>query len=197
MTRRCLQTLSILNRVNRLNCVMLVLFCLCHDEIYDKRTHDSSEFEQQQQQQQAHQENLFVNVKCLLTSTMEENNNSMDVSQHYASNFPYVPLDEDHLQHLINFTKGLNTSKNDSNTSLPYDCNQPAFFNIEFRVTLHVMYWTIFLIAILGNGMVCFIVCQSSRMQTVTNYFIANLAIADMCMAFLCIPFSFIQQLMQ
>lgn len=133
------------------------------------------------------------------TSTMEEKNNSIDVYQHYASNFPYVPLDESHLQHLINFTvmRGLNSSKHDTNSSLNDDCNQSALFNIEFRVTLHVMYWTIFLIAILGNGMVCFIVCQSSRMQTVTNYFIANLAIADMCMAFLCIPFSFIQQLMQ
>lgn len=187
--------MSIPNCINKLNCVILVLFCLCHDEIYDKRTHDSSEFEQQ-----AHQENLFVNVKVFTQkSIMDEKNNSMDMYQHYASNFPYVPLDEDRLQHLINFTvmRGLNSSKHNINESLPDDCNQSTFFNIEFRITLHVMYWTIFLIAILGNGMVCFIVCQSSRMQTVTNYFIANLAISDMCMAFLCIPFTFIQQLMQ
>lgn len=119
----------------------------------------------------------------------------------YASQYPYTPLDEGHLQHLVNFTvmKGLNNTNGvEHNGSIALDeCMRPPLFNLEFLATLHVMYWTIFMIAILGNGMVCFIVCQSSRMQTVTNYFIANLALADMSMAFLCIPSSFISQSLQ
>jgi hypothetical protein len=118
----------------------------------------------------------------------------------YASHFPYTSLDEGHLRHLLNFTmmKGLNATGVEHNGNLTFDeCMRQPLFNIEFQATLHVMYWTIFIIAILGNGMVCFIVCQSSRMQTVTNYFIANLALADMSMAFLCIPSSFISQSIQ
>ena len=117
----------------------------------------------------------------------------------YASNFPYVPLDESLLQHILNLTtvKGLNSSNDEHNETLIYDECMREPLSFEFQATLHVMYWTIFIIAILGNGMVCFIVCQSSRMQTVTNYFIANLALADMSMAFLCIPSSFISQSIQ
>lgn len=118
----------------------------------------------------------------------------------YASHYPYVPLDEGHLRHLVNFSQmlTLNSTDDEHNGTLPSDkCMRQALFNMEFQATLHVMYWTIFIIAILGNGMVCFIVCQSSRMQTVTNYFIANLALADMSMAFLCIPSSFISQSIQ
>lgn len=136
---------------------------------------------------------------------MDDQNNSMErlqwntSLQHYASHYPYIPIDEIHLRHLVNISKNLNnTSENENASLLPDDeCMRPALFNIEFQATLHCMYWTIFIIAILGNGMVCFIVCQSSRMQTVTNYFIANLAIADMSMAFLCIPSSFISQSIQ
>jgi 7 transmembrane receptor (rhodopsin family) len=142
---------------------------------------------------------------------MEHERNNLEnlrwnASHLYASHFPYIPLDENHLRHIINFTmiKGdaifTNASGSkysvDSNETT-YECNvvhdtESGWFSTEFQATLHFMYITIFIIAILGNGMVCFIVCQSSRMQTVTNYFIANLALADMSMAFFCIPFSFI-----
>lgn len=133
--------------------------------------------------------------------------------QNYAPQYPYTILDEVHLRHLLNITKfksdttstnatgfnfnnDMSSNYNDSN----YECNvvhdndESGWFSMEFQATLHFMYITIFIIAILGNAMVIFIVCQSSRMQTVTNYFIANLALADMSMAFFCIPFSFISQ---
>lgn len=132
--------------------------------------------------------------------------------QHYASQYPYGILNESFVQHLLNFTivKGetmrailANSSTNHKinfadNDTLNYEIcsvahdNESAWFSTEFQATLHFMYITILLIAIFGNGIVCFIVCTSSRMQTVTNYFIANLALSDMLMAFFCIPFSFI-----
>lgn len=137
------------------------------------------------------------------------NNNSQQAyQQNYASLFPYQRLDENNIQRILNFTitKGetihailaynRTSFKNseDDNDTLNYETcsvtndNEPAWF----QATLHFMYITILLIAIFGNGIVCFIVCQSSRMQTVTNYFIANLALSDMLMAMFCIPFSFI-----
>lgn len=141
-------------------------------------------------------------------------NSSHQGSQHYAPQFPYAILDEGWVQHLVNasLAKGEtmrsmfannasdlrnhndqagNDTLNSDMCSVSHD-NESAWFSTEFQATLHFMYITIFLIAVFGNGIVCFIVCTSSRMQTVTNYFIANLALSDMLMAFFCIPFSFI-----
>ena len=50
---------------------------------------------------------------------------------------------------------------------------------------------TIFVLNIVGNGMVILIVMTSRRMQTVTNYFIANLALADVVIGLFSIPFQF------
>ncbi|KAG5674143.1 hypothetical protein PVAND_004128 [Polypedilum vanderplanki] len=145
------------------------------------------------------------------------NNNSFESlrwnisQQFYASQYPYMIIDDKHLQHILNITKIKSDELSANSTSFNhelhghinesnYECNtnhdddESGWFSTEFQATLHFMYITIFIIAILGNAMVVFIVCQSSRMQTVTNYFIANLALADMSMAFFCIPFSFISQ---
>jgi hypothetical protein len=131
--------------------------------------------------------------------------------RNYAAHFPYTPLDESFLQHLVNFSlakaetmhsidahNATSSKHNIDNESMNYEIcsvshdSESAWFSTEFQATLHFMYITILVIAIFGNGIVCFIVCTSSRMQTVTNYFIANLALSDMLMAFFCIPFSFI-----
>jgi hypothetical protein len=137
--------------------------------------------------------------------------NSTSYPRHYAAQFPYTMLDESLLRHLMNFTmtkaetmrsisaynatsfkqNQYNETSNYEMCSMSHD-SESAWFSTEFQATLHFMYITILLIAIFGNGIVCFIVCTSSRMQTVTNYFIANLALSDMLMAFFCIPFSFI-----
>jgi hypothetical protein len=147
--------------------------------------------------------------------TIEVNNsNDIEIPQwnsthqrNYAEHFPYTILDENFLRRLLNFTftkselmRSYNNSSfkhSNDNDTVNYECSasqdtQSAWFSIEFQATLHFMYITILVIAIFGNGIVCFIVCTSSRMQTVTNFFIANLALSDMLMAFFCIPFSFI-----
>jgi 7 transmembrane receptor (rhodopsin family) len=148
----------------------------------------------------------------------QNSSNSIEMAQwnsshspHYAAQFPYTILDESFLRHALNFTmvKGktmhaiyannATSFKHDQeNETLNYEmCSlshdtESAWFSTEFQATLHFMYITILVIAIFGNGIVCFIVCTSSRMQTVTNFFIANLALSDMLMAIFCIPFSFI-----
>lgn len=64
-----------------------------------------------------------------------------------------------------------------------------------YRATIYIMYSTIMFISITGNGMVCIIVKSSPRMQTVTNYFIVNMATGDLLMAIFCVPSSFISML--
>ncbi|XP_026755695.2 RYamide receptor-like [Galleria mellonella] len=64
-----------------------------------------------------------------------------------------------------------------------------------FQSCVYLMYCTVFIVALLGNGLVCFVVQTSPRMKTVTNYFIVNLAVGDILMTLFCIPFSFVSML--
>lgn len=70
-------------------------------------------------------------------------------------------------------------------------CNETTD-NPIFNVTVYIMYISIFLAALFGNGLICFIIQSLPRMRTVTNYFIANLAMGDILMSLFCIPPSFI-----
>lgn len=96
----------------------------------------------------------------------------------YAPNYPYG--DEraisDILDHTFNRTS----------------CDQAQLGESTiFPTTVYMMYISIFVIALLGNGVVCYIVYSSPRMKTVTNYFIVNLAVGDILMSLFCVPFSF------
>ncbi|XP_032916895.1 neuropeptide FF receptor 2 [Catharus ustulatus] len=49
-------------------------------------------------------------------------------------------------------------------------------------------YLFIFLLCMLGNGGVCFIILWSKHMRTVTNLFILNLAVSDLLVGLFCMP---------
>uniref|UniRef100_A0A3B5LUQ5 Neuropeptide FF receptor 2 n=1 Tax=Xiphophorus couchianus TaxID=32473 RepID=A0A3B5LUQ5_9TELE len=51
-----------------------------------------------------------------------------------------------------------------------------------------VSYLLIFLVCMVGNGVVCFIVLRSRNMRTVTNLFILNLAVSDLLVGIFCMP---------
>uniref|UniRef100_A0A1B6DRF1 G-protein coupled receptors family 1 profile domain-containing protein n=1 Tax=Clastoptera arizonana TaxID=38151 RepID=A0A1B6DRF1_9HEMI len=61
---------------------------------------------------------------------------------------------------------------------------------LHFQILVHVLYPVIFIVSLLGNGLVCYVVYSSARMQTVTNFFIVNLAMGDLLMTVFCVPFS-------
>ncbi|XP_049869954.1 RYamide receptor-like [Pectinophora gossypiella] len=64
-----------------------------------------------------------------------------------------------------------------------------------FQACVYVMYVAVFVVALLGNGLVCWVVQTSPRMKTVTNYFIVNLAVGDILMTLFCVPFTFVSTL--
>ena len=66
-----------------------------------------------------------------------------------------------------------------------------------FQGAVYSLYLVIFVTALVGNGLVCYVVKASPRMRTVTNYFIGNLAIGDILMALFCVPFSSVHVLLQ
>ncbi|KAF3701819.1 Neuropeptide FF receptor 2 [Channa argus] len=51
-----------------------------------------------------------------------------------------------------------------------------------------VSYLLIFVVCMVGNGVVCFIVLRSKTMRTVTNLFILNLAVSDLLVGIFCMP---------
>lgn len=66
---------------------------------------------------------------------------------------------------------------------------------IEEHVTPGVIEWiiisiysVIFLIGLIGNGLVCFVVIRVSHMRTIVNIFIVNLAVADFLVLLICMP---------
>lgn len=61
-----------------------------------------------------------------------------------------------------------------------------------FQALVYCMYLVIFVIALLGNGIVCYVVRSTPRMRTVTNILIVNLAVGDILMTVFCVPFSFV-----
>lgn len=84
------------------------------------------------------------------------------------------------------------TCQLDFNMTQNINCDQSVVSSTYFIVTLYIMYLTIFFIALIGNGLVCYVVHSSPRMRTVTNIFIVNLAVGDILMTILCVPFSFV-----
>lgn len=63
----------------------------------------------------------------------------------------------------------------------------PVPFHIVLLLTF--FYVSISVAAIVGNGLVLWVVATSRRMQSVTNCFIANLALADVIIGLFAIPF--------
>ncbi|XP_009480036.2 neuropeptide FF receptor 2 [Pelecanus crispus] len=51
-----------------------------------------------------------------------------------------------------------------------------------------ISYLLIFLLCMVGNGVVCFIVLRNKQMCTVTNLFILNLAVSDLLVGIFCMP---------
>ncbi|XP_050533860.1 RYamide receptor-like isoform X3 [Daktulosphaira vitifoliae] len=67
--------------------------------------------------------------------------------------------------------------------------------SIAFKTIVYLMYSIVFFIALVGNGLVCYVVMFSSQMRSVTNLFIMNMAVGDLLMTIFCVPFSFVATL--
>lgn len=68
----------------------------------------------------------------------------------------------------------------------------PFFPSVFFQAVIYSLYSVIFVLALVGNLVVCAVVFTSIRKWTVTNFFIVNMAAGDILMAFFCIPFTFV-----
>ncbi|XP_026117353.1 pyroglutamylated RFamide peptide receptor-like isoform X2 [Carassius auratus] len=58
-----------------------------------------------------------------------------------------------------------------------------------------ILYTVIFLMALIGNSLVVYIVLRKRGIQTATNIFICSLAVSDLLISFFCIPFTLLQNI--
>ncbi|XP_030623909.1 neuropeptide FF receptor 1 like 3 [Chanos chanos] len=90
----------------------------------------------------------------------------------------------------INQTNATNSSALTGIILSPY--YQHSF---AMATVLTLAYLFIFLLCMIGNGMVCVIVLRNRHMRTVTNIFILNLAISDLLVGVFCIPTTLVDNL--
>ena len=62
-----------------------------------------------------------------------------------------------------------------------------------FEWCVIVLYAIVFVVGLIGNFLVCFVVWRNKSMQTVTNYFIVNLSVADFFVILLCLPMTVLE----
>lgn len=91
----------------------------------------------------------------------------------------------------MTFLETFNTSdslKNQSgNESEIYYDDEDPFHKVFVQLIFSIFYIIIFFMGMYGNFLVCFVVLRNKTMQTVTNFFITNLALADMLLCLFCI----------
>uniref|UniRef100_A0A2S2NKP8 Neuropeptide Y receptor n=1 Tax=Schizaphis graminum TaxID=13262 RepID=A0A2S2NKP8_SCHGA len=65
-----------------------------------------------------------------------------------------------------------------------------------FQTLVYLTYSAVFVVSLVGNGLVCYVVVFSAQMHSVTNLFIMNMAVGDLLMTLFCVPFSFVATLL-
>lgn len=91
----------------------------------------------------------------------------------------------------VNFTDNLTATNVTGNDTLPHDQLDFDLYEVPtlLVVVLSVLYGSISVIAVAGNGLVIWAIATSKRMRSVTNHYLANLAFADILIALFAVPF--------
>lgn len=92
----------------------------------------------------------------------------------------------------VNATADLDGNFTDGNGSaLAHDQQGSTLYKVPalLVIVLSVLYGSISVIAVAGNGLVIWAIVTSKRMRSVTNHYLANLAFADILIALFAIPF--------
>lgn len=81
----------------------------------------------------------------------------------------------------------LSTMVPEDNDSASGDQSQPTYMQ-PLTTVLVVLHLSVFVSGLVGNALVCLSVYRNKSLQTVTNYYIVNLAVADFLVILICLP---------
>lgn len=68
-------------------------------------------------------------------------------------------------------------------------------YDLDISVLLVVGYLSVFVVGLVGNSCVIWVVARTPRMRTVTNYLIVNLAFVDIVVLLVCVPSNLLSNL--
>lgn len=88
------------------------------------------------------------------------------------------------------------TASYGGNTTTSWPPKNPPFSTVQVAI-LGFMYVLMFVVSVIGNTVVCYIVYQKPAMRSAINILLATLAMADFLTTALCIPFSVISMIAQ
>lgn len=115
----------------------------------------------------------------------------------------YQTIKDRNLSHLFEYVNGSLRLVNSSfpqdeilsmlaNSSLAQGAVSNDYINSmpSVKAFFYCLYVMIFVVGIMGNALVCFVVIRNKTMQTVTNIFIMNLALSDILLCMFAVPFT-------
>ncbi|XP_062334215.1 neuropeptide FF receptor 1 like 3 [Osmerus eperlanus] len=96
----------------------------------------------------------------------------------------------------VNLT-GLSNLENSTSSSWVTSIKFSPYYqhSVAVAIMFTLAYMFIFLLCMVGNGLVCLMVVKNRHMRTVTNIFILNLAISDLLVGIFCIPTTLVDNL--
>ncbi|XP_032828152.1 cholecystokinin receptor type A isoform X1 [Petromyzon marinus] len=89
--------------------------------------------------------------------------------------------------------QGSHQNQTQRNVSCPTR-QQVSDLAVSLRIAL---YSAIFLLSVVGNGMIIAVLACNRRMRTVTNVFLLSLAVSDLLLVLFCMPFTLVPNLMK
>uniref|UniRef100_A0A5F8G770 Neuropeptide FF receptor 1 n=2 Tax=Monodelphis domestica TaxID=13616 RepID=A0A5F8G770_MONDO len=89
------------------------------------------------------------------------------------------------------------SNENSSQAPSPQNFTFSSYYQHSWPVAaMFIMaYVFIFLMCLVGNSLVCFVVVKNREMRTVTNIFILNLAVSDLLVGIFCMPTTLVDNL--
>lgn len=136
----------------------------------------------------------LVRILKLLNLYSNSSSNSIDPVANLTSN----PFFISQLTKLINnFTNLTELLQKYSNSTDDYEINDSNYHEDDFlenvfevKAFFYSLYIIIFMLGLIGNTLVCFVIIRNKSMHTVTNYFILNLALSDILLCIFAVPFT-------
>lgn len=66
-----------------------------------------------------------------------------------------------------------------------------------FEWLLIFLYIFVFLVGVIGNIMVCYVVWRNKMLKSVTNFFLVNLAVSDVMVITICLPATLVHDILE
>ncbi|XP_061378288.1 prolactin-releasing peptide receptor-like [Danaus plexippus] len=92
--------------------------------------------------------------------------------------------------YIANVTEKFSNGSEDASPSPQIAAFENIIDNKFVQAIFCVIYTIIFVLGLLGNILVCYVVIRNRAMQTVTNLFITNLALSDILLCIFAVPFT-------